>query len=81
MIDILEMISPVRHFRQVYHLCTSRGGRRAFFCPEGTRFNQRSLVCDHERRVECAEAGEFFHKNVVLHQESLRATGKARQSE
>ncbi len=60
-------------------MCTDRGGRRAFFCPEGTRFNQRTLVCDHEKRVHCAEAGSYFHKNVILHQESLRATGRARR--
>jgi hypothetical protein len=57
-------------------MCTDRGGRRAFFCPEATRFNQRTLVCDHEKKVHCAEAAEFFHRNVVLHQEALRATDR-----
>lgn len=68
-------------FSQVYHMCTERGGRRAFLCPEGTRFNQRTLVCDHAERVECQEASSFFHRNLILHQESLRATERARQKQ
>ena len=59
-------------------MCTSRGGRRAFLCPEGTKFNQRTLVCDHSRMVQCDEASSYYHKNVVLHEASLRATIRAR---
>ncbi len=60
-------------------MCTERGGRRAFLCPEGTRFNQRTLVCDHQERVECSEASSFFHRNLVLHRESVAATNRIRE--
>ncbi len=59
-------------------MCTERGGRQAFLCPEGTKFNQRSLVCDHSRKVQCAEASDFFHRNIVLYEASLKATKDAR---
>ncbi len=60
-------------------MCTERGGRRAFLCPEGTRFNQRTLVCDHQERVECSEASSFFHRNLVLHREAVAATNRIRE--
>jgi len=66
---------------QVYHMCTGRGrssGRQPFLCPESTKFNQKMLVCDHATKVKCAEAGEYFHRNLLLHNESLRATERAR---
>ncbi|XP_059083053.1 uncharacterized protein LOC131880427 [Tigriopus californicus] len=62
----------------VYQMCTERGGRQAFFCPEGTKFNQRSLVCDHTRNVECSEASKYFYKNVVIHEASLKSTIRAK---
>lgn len=55
---------------QVYYMCQGRGGGRPFLCPEGTKFNQRTFVCDHAARVKCSEAGNFFHRNLILQQES-----------
>ena len=63
---------------QVYRMCTARGGGQAFLCPEGTRFNQRTLVCDHQFRVSCAESSNFFHRNLIMHEESMAATKKAK---
>ena len=40
---------------QVYHMCNSRGGGRAFLCPEGTRFNQKTLVCVNRLKMEFGE--------------------------
>ena len=59
-------------------MCTARGGGQAFLCPEGTSFNQRTLVCDHKFRVTCSESSNFFHRNLIMHEESMRATEKAR---
>ena len=51
----------------------SRGaGGQAFLCPEGTKFNQRTLVCDHARRVKCSEASSFFHRNLIIHEASMK---------
>ena len=63
---------------QVYRMCTARGGGQAFLCPEGTRFNQRTLVCDHKFRVKCSDSSNFFHRNLIMHEESMRATKLAR---
>lgn len=45
-------------------------------CPEGTRFNQRTFVCDHAARVKCSEAANFFHRNVIVHEASVKAIPK-----
>lgn len=57
-------------------MCTARGGGQAFLCPEGTRFNQRTLVCDHQFRVSCSESSNFFHRNLIMHEESTAVTKK-----
>ena len=58
---------------QVYRMCMSLGaGGQAFLCPEGTKFNQRTLVCDHARRVKCSEASSFFHRNLIIHEASMK---------
>ena len=59
-------------------MCTARGGGQAFLCPEGTRFNQRTLVCDHHFRVSCSESSNFFHRNLIMHEESMAVTKKAK---
>jgi len=51
-------------------MCQGRGGGRPFLCPEGTKFNQRTFVCDHAARVKCSDASNFFHRNLIIHQES-----------
>ena len=55
-------------------MCNSRGGGRGFLCPQGTRFNQRTMVCDFAKKVKCNDASDFFHRNVIIHQASLAAT-------
>jgi hypothetical protein len=59
-------------------MCTARGGGQAFLCPEGTRFNQRTLVCDHKFRVTCSDSSNFFHRNLIMHEESMRTKGSMR---
>ena len=59
-------------------MCTARGGGQAFLCPEATRFNQRTLVCDHAFRVKCSDSSSFFHRNLIIHEESMKATKKAK---
>ena len=58
-------------------MCTARGGGQAFLCPVGTKFNQRTLVCDHEDRVKCSQASRFFHRNVIIHEASMKASRRA----
>ena len=66
---------------QVYRMCMSRGtGGQAFLCPEGTKFNQRTLVCDHAAKVKCHQASSFFHRNLVIHEASLKASGGGRDN-
>ena len=55
-------------------MCNSRGGGRGFLCPQGTRFNQRTMVCDFAKKVKCNDASDFFHRNVIIHEASLAAT-------
>ena len=47
-----------------YLLCmgTSRSRGRLFSCPQGTKFQQRTLVCDHAHQVNC-EDSEKYYKN------------------
>ncbi len=33
-------------FLQMFHICTENKQKFSFFCPEGTYFNQKHLVCD-----------------------------------
>jgi hypothetical protein len=61
-------------------MCQGRGGGRPFLCPEGTRFNQRTFVCDHAYRVKCSEASNFFHRNVIVHEESVKSTPRSGNS-
>merc|ERR1711935_10478 len=56
---------------KVYHMCNSRGGGRGFLCPQGTKFAQRTMVCDFEKKVKCNDASNFFHRNVIIHEASL----------
>ena len=59
---------------QVYHMCNARGGGRGFLCPMLTKFNQKTMVCDFSKRVKCEQSGDFFHRNVIIHEASLAAT-------
>merc|ERR1719464_1947451 len=56
---------------KVYHMCNSRGGGRGFLCPQGTKFAQRTMVCDFEKKVKCNDASDFFHRNLIIHEASL----------
>ncbi|XP_050698772.1 filaggrin-2-like [Eriocheir sinensis] len=36
-----------------FHFCGADGTQTSYMCPEGTAFNQRLQVCDHDFRVDC----------------------------
>ena len=55
-------------------MCNSRGGGRGFLCPQGTKFEQRTMVCDFAKKVKCNDASNFFHRNVIIHEASIAAT-------
>jgi hypothetical protein len=56
---------------QVYHLCNRHGGGMAFECPGGTRFQQRTMVCDHYNQVKCEQSAKFYHSNLRIGQKHL----------
>ena len=64
---------------QVYYMCNSRGGGRGFLCPQGTKFDQRTMVCDFAKKVKCHNSSNYFHRNVIIHQASLAATKQRRK--
>ena len=43
----------------------------AFECPRGTRFQQRTMVCDHEHLVECHQSAKYFHSNLRIGQANV----------
>lgn len=57
-------------------MCNSRGGGRGFLCPMGTKFDQRTMVCNFAGKVKCEESSDHFHRNVIIHEASLAATKK-----
>ena len=65
---------------QVYHLCNRHGGGMAFECPRGTRFQQRTMVCDHEHLVECHNSEQYFHSNLRIGQANLNFIDDRRKS-
>ena len=44
----------------------------AFHCPEGTRFQQRSMVCDHWNSVNCKQSEKFYSANLRIGQRNLK---------
>jgi Chitin binding Peritrophin-A domain len=47
-------------------LCNRNGGGITFECPEGTRFQQRTMVCDHEYSVNCSDAFKYYDANLRI---------------
>ena len=44
----------------------------AFECPQGTRFQQRTMVCDHWHMVNCESSSQFYDANLRIGQRNLR---------
>ncbi len=57
---------------QVYHLCNRHGGGMAFECPVGTRFQQRTMVCDHAHGVDCKTSDRFYEANQRIGQKDRK---------
>ncbi|TRY77082.1 hypothetical protein TCAL_02705 [Tigriopus californicus] len=53
---------------EVYHLCSRHGVGLAFNCPRGTRFQQRTMVCDHWFMVNCENSASFYDGNLRIGQ-------------
>ena len=53
---------------QVFHMCQLNGRSNAFFCPGGTLFDQRHLVCNWASRVDCAAAPSLYSVNENIYQ-------------
>ena len=39
-----------------------------FQCPEKTLFQQRTMVCDHERMVNCSVSEKYYDTNLRIGQ-------------
>ena len=42
-----------------------------FSCPQGTKFQQRTLVCDHAYAVNCDESQKFFKNNERIGKKNI----------
>lgn len=51
---------------EVYHLCSRHGVGLAFNCPRGTKFQQRTMVCDHWYMVNCENSASFYDGNLRI---------------
>merc|ERR1711874_164522 len=54
-----------------YLLCmvgSSRTRGMLFSCPQGTKFQQRTLVCDHAHSVNCQDSTKYFKNNHKIWQ-------------
>lgn len=56
---------------QIYHLCNRHGTGMAFECPGGTRFQQRTMVCDHWNQVKCSLSDQYYAANLRIGQKHL----------
>jgi hypothetical protein len=56
-----------------YLLCmgTSMSRGIMFSCPTGTKFQQRTLVCDHAYAVNCGESQKYFRNNERIGKKHL----------
>ncbi len=44
----------------------------AFECPLGTRFQQRTMVCDHQYMVDCRSSHRYYDTNLRIGQRNLK---------
>jgi len=51
-----------------YLLCmdSSRSMGMKFSCPKGTKFQQKTLVCDHAYSVHCQDSYKYFRNNINI---------------
>merc|ERR1711872_171148 len=51
-----------------YLLCLGYSLSRGmiFSCPQGTKFQQRTLVCDHAHSVNCPDSSKYFENNTKI---------------
>ena len=51
-----------------YLLCMGSSMSRGmkFSCPQGTKFQQRTLVCDHAHSVDCQNSYNYFRNNLNI---------------
>ncbi|XP_011160639.1 uncharacterized protein LOC105196401 [Solenopsis invicta] len=51
---------------QVFHICQRGGQKDSFLCPNGTLFNQETLVCMWWYTVDCSRAQSFYSINEAV---------------
>ncbi|XP_066581995.1 uncharacterized protein [Prorops nasuta] len=69
---------------QAFHICQNGGRKDSFLCPNGTLFNQETLVCEWWNKVDCSKAKNFYSVNEVIAramQEATRAAAEKRRNE
>ena len=50
---------------------TSMSRGMMFSCPPGTKFQQRTLVCDHAYAVHCDEGQKYFKNNERIGKKNI----------
>merc|ERR1719477_281245 len=45
---------------------SSRSMGMKFSCPKGTKFQQKTLVCDHAYSVHCQDSYKYFRNNINI---------------
>jgi len=55
---------------RVFHMCHKNGRRSSFLCPSGTSFDQRFMVCNWSKKVDCANAPNLYPLNRDIYKEN-----------
>jgi hypothetical protein len=55
---------------RVFHMCHKNGRRSSFLCPSGTAFDQRFMVCNWSKKVDCANAPNLYPLNRDLYKDN-----------
>ena len=42
-----------------------------FSCPQGTKFQQRTLVCDHAHQVNCEDSEKYYKNNENIGKKTI----------
>lgn len=66
-VDVVEQVHQGDHRLQllVHHLPQPEQQQmKSFFCGQGTLFNQKLLICDHEVNVNCPESIHYYGANI-----------------
>ena len=53
-------------------MCHKNGRRSSFLCPKGTAFDQRFMVCNWMKKVDCVNSPNLYPLNEDIYKENER---------